>query len=151
MVCEAELALTELSGQMQCQIDPHSPARTWDCRKEEKALVIRPVPSNKEVMKIATTDTKDLPSAQLARRLASKWPRPKWHPPWHCYRVISGHLGYCSTSSSALFLVCSQHQRLARWFCLGKDGSSISPAGYTAFQVFKTKTIRCLEVLIAKD
>jgi len=51
------------------------------------------MPSSKEVMKIATTDSKDLPSAQLARKLASKWPKPKWHPPWHCYRVISGHLG----------------------------------------------------------
>lgn len=33
------------------------------------------------------------PSATLARRLPSKWPRPAWHPPWKIYRVIAGHLG----------------------------------------------------------
>jgi hypothetical protein len=66
----------------------------WWCRKQDgKAMVVAKLPSSKEVMKIATTDSKDLPSAQLARKLASKWPKPKWHPPWHCYRVISGHLG----------------------------------------------------------
>jgi pleiotropic regulator 1 len=32
-------------------------------------------------------------SAAVSRRLASKWPRPVWHPPWKLYRVISGHLG----------------------------------------------------------
>lgn len=62
-------------------------------QEQDKAIVVHKVPSQKEVMKIVSTDTKNLPSAQLARRLASKWPRPKWHPPWRCYRVISGHLG----------------------------------------------------------
>eukprot|EP00878_Enallax_costatus_P003364 GHUV01003573.1.p1 GENE.GHUV01003573.1~~GHUV01003573.1.p1 ORF type:complete len:499 (+),score=159.44 GHUV01003573.1:533-2029(+) len=33
-------------------------------------------------------------SAAVSRRLASKWPRPVWHPPWKTYRVISGHLGW---------------------------------------------------------
>lgn len=33
------------------------------------------------------------PSAAIARRLPSKWPRPVWHAPWRMYRVISGHLG----------------------------------------------------------
>ena len=33
------------------------------------------------------------PSAAIARRLPSKWPRPSWHAPWRMYRVISGHLG----------------------------------------------------------
>lgn len=64
------------------------------CRKQDgRSLVIAKLPTSKEVMKIATTDSKELPSAQSARKLASKWPKPKWHPPWHCYRVISGHLG----------------------------------------------------------
>ena len=31
---------------------------------------------------------------QLARRMPAKWPRPKWHPHWRCYRVVSGHLGW---------------------------------------------------------
>ena len=34
-----------------------------------------------------------IPSAAVARRLPSKWPRPVWHPPWKLFRVISGHLG----------------------------------------------------------
>ncbi|KAI3434463.1 hypothetical protein D9Q98_002540 [Chlorella vulgaris] len=34
------------------------------------------------------------PSAAIARRLPSKWPRPVWHAPWRMYRVISGHLGW---------------------------------------------------------
>jgi len=34
------------------------------------------------------------PSAAIARRLPSRWPRPKWHAPWKLYRVISGHLGW---------------------------------------------------------
>jgi hypothetical protein len=33
------------------------------------------------------------PSAAIARRMPSKWPRPVWHAPWKLYRVISGHLG----------------------------------------------------------
>ena len=33
------------------------------------------------------------PSADVARRMPSKWPRPKWHAPWRNYRVISGHYG----------------------------------------------------------
>lgn len=34
-----------------------------------------------------------VPSAAVARRMPSKWPRPAWHAPWKLYRVISGHLG----------------------------------------------------------
>lgn len=34
-----------------------------------------------------------VPSAQLAKRLPSAWPRPAWHAPWKMYRVVSGHLG----------------------------------------------------------
>jgi len=36
---------------------------------------------------------KSYSSAAVSRRIASKWPRPAWHAPWRCYRVISGHLG----------------------------------------------------------
>ena len=80
------------SGQKQrfgrCLIHPVAFRESTD-----KSLVLHQGPSEKEVMKIVTTDTKNLPSAQLARRLASKWPKPRWHAPWQCYRVISGHLG----------------------------------------------------------
>lgn len=33
-------------------------------------------------------------SSSLARRMPAKWPRPKWHPHWRCYRVVAGHLGW---------------------------------------------------------
>jgi pleiotropic regulator 1 len=37
------------------------------------------------------------PSVAVAKRLASRWPKPIWHPPWKMYRVISGHLGWVSS------------------------------------------------------
>jgi len=41
------------------------------------------------------------PSAAVAKRLPSKWPRPVWHPPWKLFRVISGHLGcVCCTHNN---------------------------------------------------
>lgn len=30
----------------------------------------------------------------LIPRRAPAMPRPRWHPPWRLYRVISGHLGW---------------------------------------------------------
>jgi hypothetical protein len=42
---------------------------------------------------MAVINEKGTSSAAVSRRLASKWPRPLWHAPWKCYRVISGHLG----------------------------------------------------------
>ena len=33
-------------------------------------------------------------SQALAPRKAPAMPKPKWHPPWKLYRVISGHLGW---------------------------------------------------------
>ena len=37
------------------------------------------------------------PSVAVVKRLASRWPKPKWHAPWKTYRVISGHLGWVSS------------------------------------------------------
>lgn len=42
---------------------------------------------------MAVIKEKGSSSAAVSRRLASKWPKPVWHPPWKLYRVISGHLG----------------------------------------------------------
>lgn len=42
---------------------------------------------------MAVINDKGKGSAAVSRRLASKWPKPVWHAPWKCYRVISGHLG----------------------------------------------------------
>ncbi len=49
---------------------------------------------NKALVPTATGGKKEyMPSAQLAKRLPSAWPRPVWHAPWRMYRVVSGHLG----------------------------------------------------------
>lgn len=40
------------------------------------------------------TKQKYVASVAVAKRLASRWPKPKWHAPWQVYRVISGHLGW---------------------------------------------------------
>lgn len=39
-------------------------------------------------------ETEYTPSAAIAKRLPSRWPKPDWHAPWRLYRVISGHLGW---------------------------------------------------------
>jgi pleiotropic regulator 1 len=40
------------------------------------------------------TKQKYVASVAVAKRLASRWPKPKWHSPWHVYRTIAGHLGW---------------------------------------------------------
>jgi len=61
-------------------------------RQQQQALVLHA--GQKAVVTTATGAQQEyMPSAQLARRMASKWPRPDWHAPWKMYRVISGHLG----------------------------------------------------------
>lgn len=53
--------------------------------------------ATKALVPTATGEKKEyMPSAQLAKRLPSAWPRPVWHAPWKMYRVVSGHLG-CAT------------------------------------------------------
>lgn len=32
--------------------------------------------------------------AAITARKAPSMPKPKWHPPWKLFRVISGHLGW---------------------------------------------------------
>lgn len=49
---------------------------------------------NNALLPVASGGHKEyIPSAAVAKRLPSKWPRPAWHPPWRLFRVISGHLG----------------------------------------------------------
>jgi len=61
-------------------------------RQQQQALVLHA--GQEAVVTTATGAQQEyMPSAQLARRMASKWPRPDWHAPWKMYRVISGHLG----------------------------------------------------------
>ena len=56
------------------------------------------------------------PSAIVARRQASKWPRPEWHPPWKLYRVVSGHMGWVR---SVAFEPGNE------WFCTGSADRTI--------------------------
>ena len=59
---------------------------------EAGALVVHQ--GNKALVPTATVGKKEyMPSAQLAKRIPSAWPRPVWHAPWRMYRVVSGHLG----------------------------------------------------------
>eukprot|EP00879_Flechtneria_rotunda_P003134 GHRR01003356.1.p1 GENE.GHRR01003356.1~~GHRR01003356.1.p1 ORF type:complete len:504 (+),score=202.78 GHRR01003356.1:1894-3405(+) len=64
---------------------------------------------------------KDKPhsSAAVSRRLASKWPRPVWHPPWKLYRVISGHLGWVRSiafdPSNEWFVTGSSDRTIKLW------------------------------------
>lgn len=71
-----------------------STSHTIQYRTPSNALVVAKQGPQSAIVPTAGGGTKHyVPSAQLSRRIASKWPRPVWHPPWKCYRVISGHLG----------------------------------------------------------
>ena len=61
-------------------------------RAEAGALVVHQ--GQRALVPTASGEKKEyVPSAQLAKRLPSAWPRPVWHAPWKRYRVCSGHLG----------------------------------------------------------
>ena len=75
---------------------PRSAARK--AQQQQQALVLHKGQQN-VVTTAGGVQQEYVPSAQLARRMASKWPRPDWHAPWKMYRVISGHLG-CATEDS---------------------------------------------------
>ncbi|XP_072171655.1 pleiotropic regulator 1-like [Diadema setosum] len=49
-------------------------------------------PGSRALVSIAGGGTKN--SQALVPRKAPTMPKPKWHPPWKLYRVISGHLGW---------------------------------------------------------
>ena len=67
-------------------------------REQELQLVVaRKVAEGANAHMITTaTGTKQeyVSSAMVSARMPSKWPKPRWHAPWKCYRVISGHLGW---------------------------------------------------------
>eukprot|EP00873_Tetraselmis_striata_P035426 jgi/Tetstr1/455690/TSEL_042498.t1 len=76
--------------------------RPVELKPDGKALVLHKAKaaaassdSSKAMVPLAGGRSKPyMPSAEVAKRLPSKWPRPEWHAPWKCYRVISGHLGW---------------------------------------------------------
>uniref|UniRef100_A0A061R0C8 Pleiotropic regulator 1 n=2 Tax=Tetraselmis sp. GSL018 TaxID=582737 RepID=A0A061R0C8_9CHLO len=57
-----------------------------------------------------------MPSAEVAKRLPSKWPKPEWHAPWKLYRVISGHLGWVR---------CVAFDPTNEWFVTGSADRTI--------------------------
>lgn len=94
------------------------------CREANKAraaagaLVVHQ--ATKALVPTATGEKKEyLPSAQLAKRLPSAWPRPVWHAPWKMYRVVSGHLGYLLISLFLLLLAWTPHVSVLHLSCWG--------------------------------
>ena len=80
-------------------IDGDAAARDRTKPKTSNALAVAlspgTVPGSKPPNSVLTQFKKPHEqSAQLIPRLASKWPKPKWHQPWKLYRVISGHMGW---------------------------------------------------------
>ncbi|KAJ0091795.1 hypothetical protein Patl1_25042 [Pistacia atlantica] len=59
---------------------------------------------------------KNYSTSAIIERIPSRWPRPVWHPPWKCYRVISGHLGWVR---SIAFNPSND------WFCTGSADRTI--------------------------
>jgi hypothetical protein len=80
--------------------------------------------ATKALVPTASGEKKEyMPSAQLARRLPSAWPRPVWHAPWKNYRVVSGHLGCVLLWRVAATWMFAVHlpapSMLLRWVALG--------------------------------
>lgn len=51
------------------------------------------VPINPNAM-VSSGGSAGTVSNVLGARKAPSMPKPKWHPPWKLFRVISGHLGW---------------------------------------------------------
>ena len=95
----------------QHQNPPHHHAVRASCsaavkaRQQQQALVLHQ--GQRALVRTATGKRAEyMPSAQLARRMASKWPRPEWHAPWRMYRVVAGHLGCAPAAGAISALLC---------------------------------------------
>lgn len=94
----------------------------------QNALVVGPSvqtkgPNNiglqgKGTMVVSTSGSseRNYSTSALIERMPSKWPRPVWHPPWKCYRVISGHLGWVRSIA---------FDPSNTWFCTGSADRTI--------------------------
>lgn len=51
------------------------------------------VPSNLNAMVLSSGNVGTVANT-IGMRKAPSMPKPKWHPPWKLFRVISGHLGW---------------------------------------------------------
>jgi len=103
------------------------------------------------------------PSASVARRLPSRWPRPAWHAPWKMYRVISGHLGWVRSvafdPSNEWFATGSGDRTIKIWDTASGQlkltltghieqvtGLAVSERHPYLFSVGLDKTVRCWDL-----
>jgi pleiotropic regulator 1 len=54
--------------------------------------------------------------SKSSTKLPEKSTKPTWHPPWNCYRVISGHLGWVRSVA---------FDPMNEWFCTGSSDRTI--------------------------
>jgi pleiotropic regulator 1 len=74
-----------------------------------------------------------VPSATIAKRAASKWPRPEWHAPWKLYRVISGHQGWVRSLAfdpSNEWFATGSHDRTIRIWGLSNGQLKLTLTGH---------------------
>lgn len=75
-------------------------------------------PSGKSTAVVSTSASseRNFSTSAIMERMPSKWPRPEWHAPWKCYRVISGHLGWVRSVA---------FDPSNTWFCTGSADRTI--------------------------
>eukprot|EP00850_Spirogloea_muscicola_P002860 SM000011S19038 [mRNA] locus=s11:580984:585037:+ [translate_table: standard] len=99
-----------------------APQPAWSAASSSSAKLLSQIGAAPETKALAqakpstTVAERYMPSAQVMKRLPSKWPKPVWHPPWKNYRVISGHLGWVR---SVAFEPANE------WFCTGSADRTI--------------------------
>eukprot|EP00798_Chlamydomonas_sp_ICE-L_P012241 gene12241-15381_t len=91
-------------------------ALALSCMGQQADLVVFNAERQTQKAIMDVIEEKGQSSAAVSRRLASKWPRPKWHAPWKMYRVISGHMGW--VRSIAI-------DPSNEWFCTGSADRTI--------------------------
>jgi pleiotropic regulator 1 len=72
--------------------DKQSASGYSDQHYEDEDLSTNSIPALNETSKTALVPTANQIAA--IQKKAATMPKPKWHPPWKLYRVISGHLGW---------------------------------------------------------
>lgn len=74
-----------------------------------------------------------VPSATIAKRAASKWPRPDWHQHMELYRVVSGHQGWVrclAFDPSNEFFVSGSNDRTIRVWDLASGQLRLTLTGH---------------------
>ncbi|KAH7573561.1 hypothetical protein ACOSP7_007307 [Xanthoceras sorbifolium] len=71
---------------------------------------------NTAVIPSSASSERNFSTSAIMERIPSRWPRPVWHAPWKCYRVISGHLGWVRSVA---------FDPSNTWFCTGSADRTI--------------------------